>query len=1667
MTSIEFLAYLRSLDIQLFVKGESLRCNAPEGVLSPQLRAKIVDRKSELIALLHQANAQIDRSPQLVRISRDAEGGMLFDHASQTLRDHRSLPLSFAQQRLWFLDRLVPNNPFYNIPFSVRLQGKLDYVALKQAFGAIVDRHEALRTNFVKLDGQPVQIVAQKVNLSLPVVDLRHLPPNERQLTAEQIATEEAQQPFNLATDLLLRVKLLQLDAAEYVLLLNLHHIVADGWSLGVLVRELGLLYTAKSESKPYPLAELPIQYADFAYWQRQWLQGQVLESQLSYWRSHLADLPILNLPTDRTRPAVQTYRGATQSLKLSKTLTQSLEAFSQQAGVTLFMTLLAAFQTLLHRYTGQEDIAVGSPIANRNHSQLEPLIGFFVNSLVLRVDLSNNPTFRELLERVRQVTLGAYAHQDLPFEKLVEELHPERDLSRNPLFQVVFALQNAPMQPLELPGLMLNPLKFDVSTTRFDLELHLWECDRGLNNLWEGSVDGLSGFVAYNTDLFDASTIARMLAHFQALLEGIVTNPDTRIANLPLLSAAEYHQLLVAWNQTSCDYPDLCIHQLFQAQAARMPDATAVVLADEQLTYQELDRRANQLAHYLQQLGVSSESLVGICLDRSLEMVIGILGIWKAGGAYIPLDPNYPSDRLKFMLDDTQVAIVLTQSSLAPLLKGGWGDRTEPGNEEPELAPLLKGGWGNRTEPGNEEPELAPVFQESWGDRLICLDTDWKTIATYDDETPNSNVTANNLAYVIYTSGSTGKPKGVLVEHRGLCNVVHAQIQVFKLQPKNRILQFSSLSFDASVFEMLLAFGVGASLYIPPKTARLPGAELVQFLQDKAIDTTILPPAVLAILPAAELPTLQTVISGGEAVKHEIVQQWAVGRRFFNAYGPTEATIWATVAQLSATGNNDNKPSIGRPISNTQIYLLDSHLQPVPIGIVGELYISGDGLARGYLNRPQLTDERFVCLGSREQGVGTSWEQGARESNNQPPITNYQLPITDRLYKTGDLARYLPDGNLEFVDRIDNQVKIRGFRIELGEIETLLLQHPTVRETVAIAHENATDKRIVAYIVLNRDSTQELPNLQDEQVKQWQNLYDQTYHQPATNNDATFNIIGWNSSYTNRPIPKEQMQQWVSDRTQQILSLQPQRVLEIGCGTGLLLFQIAPHCTQYWGTDFSSASIEYIEQQLATQPLPQVKLLQRMATNFEGLEANSFDAVILNSIVQYFPSIDYLLQVLEQAIHTVAPGGFVFIGDVRSLPLLSAFHAAVQLERADNTASREHLQQQVQTAIFQETELAIDPAFFHALKQHWERISHIQVQLTRGRYCNELTQFRYNVILHIEADPPSLPPYQGRLEKSSCPPYQGGLGGSSQLNWTQDNVNLAQVRQQLAEKPAALSITKIPNARVVGAVKTAQWLVEGTQAPKTAGKMREALEQVTSGIEPEDWWDLVAELPYTVDVSWSNADNTGCYDVTFQHQSATKNSAILPFQEQVNLTRPWKTYANDPLQTQFARHLIPQLRSYLEQSLPQYAIPSAFVVLEALPLTPNGKVNRRALPAPDTIQRWGTDDTPRSPIEQKLANIWAELLGLKRVGIHDNFFQLGGHSLLATQLTSRIRDAFGVELPLRNVFESPQVAQLAKAIAHLQSNQPQQTPQIVPLSRAAHRRLRSSLNRDTEEGDR
>ncbi|NCR76516.1 MAG: amino acid adenylation domain-containing protein [Microcystis aeruginosa K13-06] len=915
---------------------------------------------------------------------------------------NENLPLSFAQQRLWFLDQLEQGNSTYNIPVAYRLTGVLNIVALERSLKEIVQRHEVLRTIFPSVDGQPSQAFAPNIALTLPITDLREHPRPDREALAQQIATAEAQKLFNLATGPLFRAQLLHLAEADDVLLLNMHHIVSDGWSFNVFFQELTALYRAFSKGQSPPLPELSIQYADFAVWQRQWLQGEVLESQLDYWKQKLSgSLPVLELPIDYPRPSIQTYRGAYQSLVLSNNLMDALKSLGQEAGVTLFMTLLAAFQTLLSRYSGQEDIIVGTPIAGRNQLETEGLIGFFVNSLVLRTDLSGNPSFRELLNRVREVALGAYAHQDLPFEKLVEELQPERDRSRSPLFQVMFALQNTLSQPWELPGVTITPLEVHSGTSKFDLTLDLRETS-----------EGIKGGIEYNTDLFKAETIARMLGHFQVLLEGIVSNPEQRLSDLPLLTLAEQHQLLVEWNNTQTDYlKNTCIHQLFEEQVARTPNAIAVVFEEEKLTYRELNCRANQLAHYLQKLGVKPEVLVGICLERSPLMLVALLAILKAGGAYVPLDPDYPQERLTFMLEDTQVPVLLTQQSLV------------------EKLPTNQG-------------------------QSLCLDTDWDKINCQNEDNPTCNATADNLAYVTYTSGSTGKPKGVCAIHRGVVRLVKG-IDYVNLSSAETLLQLAPISFDASTFEIWGSLLNGARLALFPN--HTPSLEqLGQAIRRYQVTTLWLTAGLFHLMVderLEDLKPLRQLLAGGDVLSVSHVQKFLQAQgdcQLINGYGPTENTTFTCCYRILETSKLDNSVPIGRPISNTQIYILDSHLNPVPIGVPGELYIGGDGLARGYLNRHELTEEKFIS---------NPFDKSKVKSQKS------------KLYKTGDLARYLSDGNIEFLGRIDNQVKIRGFRIELGEVEATLSQHPAIGQTVVIARDDISgDKRLVAYLVLSQD---------------------------------------------------------------------------------------------------------------------------------------------------------------------------------------------------------------------------------------------------------------------------------------------------------------------------------------------------------------------------------------------------------------------------------------------------------------------------------------------------------------------------------------------------------------------------------------------------------------------
>jgi len=910
-------------------------------------------------------------------------------------RDTNTFPLSFAQERLWFLNQLEPDNSFYNQPTALSLTGELNLEVLKQALREIIRRHENLRTNFVITDGKPAQVIKQTVNFEIPILGLTGILLSDRDQEIRKLAEQEAEKPFNLEKDSLLRVTLLKLSTLEHIVLFTTHHIISDGWSTGILVQELATLYQAFLAGEPSPLPELPIQYADFAVWQREWLQGDTLNNQLNYWKQQLGgNPPILDLPTDYRRPNKLTYQGATESFVLSESLTNALKTLSQTEGVTLFMTLLAAFKVLLHRYSHQDDIVVGTPIANRNRAEIEGLIGFFVNTLVLRTNLEDNPSFKELLQRVKQVTLGAYSNQDLPFEQLVEELKPERHLNRNPLFDVMFTLQNAPKSELTLPELTLSSIKEESPTAIFDLSLDMFE-----------SAFRLEGVLEYSTDLFEPTTMKRFAGHFQALLEAIVAQPETVLSELSLLTAKEKNQLLVEWNNTQVKYPqDQCIHQLFEEQVAKTPDAVAIVFENQQLTYQELNTRANQLAHYIKQnvlgsVNSSPEILIGICVERSLEMVIGLIAILKAGGAYIPLDPNYPEQRLSFILEQANVSLLLSEQKLLPLLSQSQAD-------------------------------------------VICLDSEWQKINQQDIYNPIDKLSPNNLAYLIYTSGSTGKPKGVQITHTAVVNFLTSMSRTPGLTATDILLSVTTISFDIAALEIYLPLIVGARLVLVSREVAMDGNKLSQQLALSQGNVMQATPATWRLLLDAQWQGNQDlkILCGGEALDRSLANQLlSHTQEVWNLYGPTETTIWSAAYQVKEVVKSaKNIIPIGTAIANTQFYLLDQQQQLVPVGVVGELYIGGVGLARGYFNRPDLTNEKFILN----------------------PFGENQA---QRLYKTGDKARYLPNGELEYISRIDHQVKIRGFRIELREIEVSLGLHPAIKGCVIISHE---DKRLVAYYV-------------------------------------------------------------------------------------------------------------------------------------------------------------------------------------------------------------------------------------------------------------------------------------------------------------------------------------------------------------------------------------------------------------------------------------------------------------------------------------------------------------------------------------------------------------------------------------------------------------------------
>ena len=1465
------------------------------------------------------AGASATAAPPLLPVPRDGD-----------------LPLSFAQERLWFLDRLAPGHAGYNIPLALVARGELSLPALAAALGEMVRRHEALRTTYEVRRDRAAQRIAPPGAWTLPEVDLSALPEDRRAEAARQLADEAVAAPFDLERDSVLRARALRLAAGEHALLLVVHHIAADGWSLGVMIEEIAALYPAALAGTSSPLPELPVQYADFAVWQRGWLQGEALDRQLGYWRDRLAGLPALDLPTDRPRPAAQSFHGATRMHAIGRETTRALEALARRHDATLFMVLLAAVQTLLGRYAGQDDVALGSPIANRTRTEVEPLIGFFVNSLVLRGDLAGDPPFAELIGRSRRAALEAYSHQDLPFERLVEELRPERRLSHNPLFQVMFAVQNAPMRAIDLPGVTFAPIDFEFPATRFDLEM-----------LFTETAEGLVAQLTWSTDLFDPPTLARLEGHLDTLLAAVIADPSRRLSELPLLTAPELQQLRFDWNDTAAEIPwEADVVSLFAEQARLRPAAVAVAAEEGDLTYAELDRRSSRLARRLAAAGVGPEERVALLAQRSPATIVGLLGILKAGGVYVPLDPAYPEERLAWMLADSGARVLLgPQELLAGLPEEGTLERIEltvdPADAaSPEPAGPLPGG----------------------------------------------------LAGIMYTSGSTGRPKGVGLTHRNVVRLVR-EGGFADPGPDQVFLHLAPISFDALTLEVWVPLLNGARVAVfPPRRPSL--EDLEEAIARFGVTSVWLTAGLFHQLVDHRLEALRPLrqlMAGGDVLSPAHVRRVLAelpGITLINGYGPTEATTFTAVFPMTAPEQVGNPVSLGRPIGNTQVYVLGPDLRPVPAGVWGELCVGGPGVTRGYLGRPDLTAERFV----------------------PDPFAG------GRLYRSGDVVRFQPDGRIEFFGRRDGQVKLRGFRIELGEIESALARHPAVLQASVTARDDGgpLGRRLVAYVVPRpKVDTSADTDGGLQHVEQWRELYDQTYAQESREaaGDATFNIQGWNSSYTGEPIPAAEMREWQDGTVGRLLALPHRRVLEVGCGTGLLLFRLAPEAERYRGTDFSAAALAQVQAGLDRRDLPQVELAQELADDWRSVRPGDFELVVLNSISQYFPGVDYLVRVLEGAVAAVAPGGSVFVGDMRSLPLLAAFHTSVQLHRAADSTAVAELARRIGRRVADEEELVVDPALFLALARRLPAVRRVQVLLRRGRQANELTRFRYDVILHVGGaeirgdDPRSLP-------------------------WD----SLPALEQRLAdEHPAALAVSGIPNARLAGEAAALELLAGAGREMETVEELRAGIArevQDLPAVDPEDLWALADRLGYDADLIWSAGGGAdGRFDALLRRRRAGIPAGVAPRTADLP-DLPWSAYANDPLRADHERRLVPELRRFLESELPDYMVPSAFVLLDALPLTANGKVDRAALPAPERAAEAAAEWVPpATPLEERIAGATAEVLGRERVGMRDNFFDLGGHSLLATQLVSRLTQEHGIQVTLQMVFDAADLGELADRI--------------------------------------
>lgn len=1496
-TVTELLQSLLIQGAELASEGGKLKVHAREDVLRPDVVESLRQNKAEILRIL----------PEL----------------------QFEAPLSAEQEGLWFIQRTAADTSAYNVGIPLRVVSSDDHgPRLRRALQKLVDRHSLLRTTYTAVDGSPRQVIRACRAAPLVEVDV----PGASWAEVEAAAAAEIQRPFDLEAEGAFRARLLRRGPGESLLLLCVHHIAVDGWSVALMVDELLRLYAADGQAKPLP----PVRrtYQQFVAMQREVLaaRGEALRAA---WLAELDGASqALDLPLDRPRPPVQTFRGATHRRTLSPVLTDALAELARAQSTTLSTVLLAAFQVLLHRHSGQDDVSVGFGVSRRDHKDLAGTFGYMVNRVVVRSTLDGDEDFVAQLGRTRGRVATALELQDYPFPWLVKDLHAERDPGRAPVVQASFVYQQGRASEATLD--LLTGSSVEVGGARFAaVYMHQDTSEAELIlEVTEGPAGHELGF-RYNTDLFAAATIARMAGQLEGLLAEVARDPRRPVATLPLLSEAERRQIVVDWNRTDAPFSaDACIHQLFEAQVDRTPGAVALVdLCDPAagaaaITYEALDRRANQVANRLLELGVGVETRVGVYLERSADLIAALLGVLKAGCAFVVLDPEHPRRRVGFLLADTNVPVIVTRGRMLPGL-----------------------------------PETRA--------RVLDLDEDREAAST---RRPRTAVAPEHLAYVLYTSGSTGEPNGVLIEHRGLVNSIEAHIRMMETGPGTRLAHVLSFSFDGAVAHLFSPTCAGGAVYLAPRDSEFLGGGLVDMMEREAITHTVLVPTMLAALPDAALPSLRTLVSAGERCPAELVTRWGRDRNFLNLYGPTEVSILATGARCVPDGST---PSIGRPIANLRAYVVDRRGQLAPPGVVGELWLGGVGVARGYLDRPELTARKFIADPFADDG--------------------------GRVYRTGDLVRHrMVEGGppvLEYVGRADSQVKLRGFRIEPAEVEGALRASPRVRDAVVtVATDESGRARLVAHVAPARwDRSMEL---EAEQIAMW----DAMPFTATDTADLTLDLRGWTSSYTGAAIDPEEMRAWAESTVARILELAPRVVLEVGCGTGMLLARIAPQVDSYRGTDLASHAVEHVERLTAATPgLGRVTVTRQPAHDLTGLAGQRFDTVILNSTVQYFPSAQYLVSVIEGLLGVMAPTGSIFLGDIRNLALLETYHASVERHRSGGVTARREQSARVQQALARENELVLHPRFFAALRAKFPQIVDVEVVPRRGDYRNELSLFRCDVVLRIGGSPAAAVDIDWREVGPAglTPTALRGLIAGLATGQT-------------------LGLRGVPNACLREDNAWLGWLAN----PDERGPSWRAPPEDPGAWTAEALHTAAAELGCSARLSWAAGRGDGGFDVL-----VTRGAPAPRFPAEEPPTARLDELANDPLFGRRSRELAAELGRELREALPPHLVPTAIVVLPRLPRTINGKVDVRALPPPEPARDATAGAAePRDEVERRLARVWCSVLGLARIGIHDNFFELGGDSILSIQIVAQAQ-AVGVSLRAGQLFEHPTIAALSAAV--------------------------------------